>query len=154
MTARKCDDIDRQILSILQANGREPIATLSRKVGLSRSAVQERLQRLERDGVITGYTVRLGSNSPKPPVSAYLILYLEGPICERVAPLIARIPEVKKSQSIGGEIDMILQVETNDLEQLNRVRNEVEAVRGVRKVTTGIVLTDRFDRTTQAAPAA
>lgn len=147
MTTKTLDDVDRQILAVLQANAREPVVTLARKVGLSRTSAQERIRRLERDGVIQGYTVRVGDDARKPPVAAYLILYLQGPICERVAPLIAKIPEVKKSQSIGGEIDMILQVETSDLQQLNRVRNEVEAIQGVQKVTTGIILCDRFDRT-------
>lgn len=144
---RKIDEIDRQIIAIFQANAREPVVTLARKVGLSRSAVQERLVRLERDQIITGYTVRLGKSVERAPVSAYLFLYLDGPICERVAPVIARIPEVKKSQSVGGEIDMILLVECNDLQGLNDVRNQVESVNGVRKVQTGIILADRFDRT-------
>jgi DNA-binding Lrp family transcriptional regulator len=146
MLERALDEADRRIIGILQANAREPVVTLARKVGLSRSTVQERLRRLERSDVIQGYTVRLGKSAKRAPVSAYLLLYLQGPICERVAPAIARIPEVKKSQSIGGEIDMILQVETSSLEELNRVRNEVEAIPGVSKVTTGIVLCDRFDR--------
>jgi len=143
----KVDEIDRQIIVILQGNAREPIASLARKVRLSRSAVQERLARLERNRIITGYTLRLSRDAPRAAVSAYLLLYLEGPICERVAPPISRILEVKKSQSISGEIDMILQVEADSLERLNEVRNQVEAIHGVRKVTTGIVLADRFDRT-------
>jgi len=184
----KVDEIDRQIIAILQGNAREPIASLARKVRLSRSAVQERLARLERNRIITGYTLRLSRDAPRAAVSAYLLLYLEGPICERlarlernriitgytlrlsrdapraavsaylllylegpicerVAPPISRILEVKKSQSISGEIDMILQVEADSLERLNEVRNQVEAIHGVRKVTTGIVLADRFDRT-------
>ena len=147
MLDRVLDDTDRRILAILGANAREPIVTLARKVGLSRSAVQERIKRLERDNVISGYTVRLGPAVRKAPVSAYLLLYLQGPICERVAPAIKRIPEVKKSQSIGGEIDMILQVETTTLDELNQVRNQIELIQGVSKVTTGIILCDRFDRT-------
>ncbi len=144
---RKLDDVDRNIIGILQANGREPIASLARKVDLSRSAAQERLARLEKNGVISGYTIQLGNSKVKPHVSAYLLLYLEGPICERVLPSIAALPEVKKSQSVGGEIDMILFVETNSLEELYNVRARVEAIRGVSKVTSGIVLVDRFDRT-------
>jgi DNA-binding Lrp family transcriptional regulator len=64
-----------------------------------------------------------------------------------VAKVLAQMPEIRKCQSIGGEIDMILQVEAQDSLQLNDIRNKVEAVRGVRKVTTGIILTERFDRT-------
>ena len=149
---RKLDDVDRNIIGILQANAREPIASLARKIELSRSAAQERIARLERHGVISSYTVQLGNSKVKPNVSAYMLLYLEGPICERILPSIAAIPEVRKSQSVGGEIDMILLVETNSLEELYGVRARVEAIRGVSKVTSGIVLVDRFDRTGRAKP--
>ncbi|HEY1386577.1 MAG TPA: AsnC family transcriptional regulator, partial [Dongiaceae bacterium] len=60
MAKRNLDDTDRRLISLLRANARMPTAALGRHLGLSRSAVQERLKRLERDGVITGYTIVLG----------------------------------------------------------------------------------------------
>ena len=146
MAIRTDDPISRHILSLLQANAREPLASLARKVGLSRNAVTERLRRLERDGVITGYTVRLARNAPKPGVKAYMMIHLQGPICERVLPAVSRLPEIKMSQSLGGEIDMILYVETADLGEMNRVRDDLERIHGIQKVITAIVLADRFDR--------
>lgn len=140
------DDVNRHILSLLQANAREPLASLARKVGLSRNAVTERLRRLERDGVIAGYTVRLADHAPQSGVKAYMLLYLNGPICERVVPAVSRLPEIKMSQSLSGEIDMLLYVETADLGEMNRVRDDLERIHGVQKVTTAIVLADRFDR--------
>ena len=147
MAIRTDDEVNRHLVTLLQANAREPLASLARKVGLSRNAVTERLKRLERDRVIVGYTVRLGSETPaQSPVRAYMMLYLDGPICERVLPGVARLPEIKLSQSLGGEIDMIVYVETEKLEDMNRVRDELERIHGIHKVTTAIVLTDRFDR--------
>ncbi len=147
MAIRSGNEINRHLIMLLQANGREPLASLARKVGLSRNAVSERIKRLERDGVIAGYTVRLANQSPaQPQVRAYMMLYLDGPICERVLPGVSRLPEIKLSQSLGGEIDMIVYVETEKLEDMNRVRDELERIHGVRKVTTAFILTDRFDR--------
>ncbi len=146
MAFRAADDINRHILSLLQTNAREPLATLARKVGLSRNAVTERLRRLERDGVIAGYTVRLGTGAERPQLAAYMHIYLNGPICERVLPAVARLPEIKLSQSVSGEIDMIVFVETESLPEMNRVRDELERIHGVEKVTTAIVLAERFDR--------
>lgn len=140
------DDVDRQIISVLQANAREPITSLARKVDLSRNAVQERIRRLERQGAIMGYTVRLGRKDIEPGVKAYMLLYLEGPICERVLPSIERIPNIKLSQSLSGEIDMIVFAHARDLSELNGVRNELERIQGVRKVVTAPVLAERFDR--------
>ena len=147
MAIRTDDQVNRHLVTLLQANAREPLASLARKVGLSRNAVTERLKRLERDRVIVGYTIRLGNETPaQSPVRAYMMLYLDGPICERVLPGVARLPEIKLSQSLGGEIDMIVYVETEKLEEMNRVRDELERIHGVHKVTTTIILTDRFDR--------
>ena len=53
------DDTDRRLLEILREDARAPTAQLARALGLSRTTVQSRLERLERSGVITGYTVRL-----------------------------------------------------------------------------------------------
>ena len=140
------DDVDRHIISVLQANARVPISSLARKVDLSRNAVQERIRRLERQGAIMGYTVRLGRGHVEPGVKAYMLLYLEGPICERILPSIERIPNIKLSQSLSGEIDMIVYVYAESLSELNRVRDELERIRGVRRVVTAPVLAERFDR--------
>ncbi|QCO10195.1 Lrp/AsnC family transcriptional regulator [Azospirillum brasilense] len=75
-----------------------------------------------------------------------MILYLTGPICEKVAKEIEKIPQVKLSQSIGGEIDMILTVETGSLEDLNDVRGRIEAIKGVVRVNTCVILKERFNR--------
>lgn len=140
------DEIDRRIIAILQVNAREPIASLARKVGLSRNAAQARIDRLEREGVIGGYTVRLGRKDAESGINAYMLLYLEGPICERVLPSVEGIPNIKLSQSLSGDIDMITFVHAENLNELNMVRDELERIRGVRKVVTAPVLAERFDR--------
>ena len=57
---RRLDETDRRLIARLQENALIPTAALARDVGLSRSAVQERLERLEKSQTITGYTVQLG----------------------------------------------------------------------------------------------
>jgi len=146
MSEPKIDEIDRQIIALLEMDAREPVASLARKVGRSRSAVVERIDRLLRLGVIEGFTLKRSRKVPAAPIRAYMILKLRGPICERVAPQLEKIPEVKRSQSISGELDMILYAETGTLEGLSEVRRRVEAIGGVAEVTTAPILVDRFDR--------
>src|SRR5690606_16605682 len=62
MAKRSLDDIHRKLISLLRCNARTPTAALGRQLALSRSAVQERLKRLERDGVIAGYTLVVGQD--------------------------------------------------------------------------------------------
>ena len=145
MPVRPLDDVDRDIVSLLQANAREPIVALARRVGLSRNAVQERLKRLERDGVIAAYTVRLGEPSTAA-VRALMLVYLRGMTGDRVIPALSRFSEIKLCYSVSGEADMAILVEAGDLADIDRVRSEVERVTGVDRVTALVVLAERFDR--------
>ena len=139
------DATDLRILDVLRNDARMPVASLAGIVGLSRTTVHERLARLRQSGTVR-FTVQTVNEMPRAPLAAYLIVYLDGPQCERVAKALAQMAEIRKCVSIGGEIDMILHVEAQDPLQLNDIRDKVEAVRGVRKVTTGIILTERFNR--------
>ena len=66
------DAIDRKLIALLQADARASATALARDAGLSRTAIQERMARLERAGVILGYTVRLVER-PRPPVTRALL---------------------------------------------------------------------------------
>lgn len=143
---RPLDEIDRRILARLRANAREPLSALAAQVGRSRSAVQERLQRLERDGIITGYTLRPGSARPAAAMQAYLFVKMTGPLCERVAPQIARLPEVLRCDSLAGDIDMMLQVEAEDMAGLEDLRDRIARINGIAAVTTAPILSVQFDR--------
>ena len=146
MTKRRLDETDRAIIAALRADGRAPVAALAGKVGLSRSAVQERLQRLERDGVIVGYTVRLSGPPPGASVRAYMVVTLSGPICERVAPSIAQMPEVKRCDSLAGDVDMLLDIEAESLDELSALRDRIAKIHGVQQIRTLPVLSTHFDR--------
>src|SRR6476619_7134026 len=74
MAKQQLDEIDRRLLAELRADGRLTHVALAARVGLSRSAVQERVARLERTGVIAGYTVRVGEPSTGQGLRAYLLV--------------------------------------------------------------------------------
>lgn len=139
------DDTDRRILGELQADGRLTHVALAARVGLSRSAVQERVARLEREGVIQGYTVRLGRPGAAPGLRAYLLMR-GGPSHERVIKALEGFPQVKVADSVSGDIDLVLQVEVERIEELNRVRDEVARLPGVVSTQTLLVMSPRFDR--------
>ena len=70
----RLDAIDRQLLSLLQANAREPAAILARKLGLARTTVVARIARLERESIVAGYGVRLGRLLEEAAVRAYCFI--------------------------------------------------------------------------------
>jgi DNA-binding Lrp family transcriptional regulator len=139
------DATDHKLIALLQDNARLSTVALAKAVGLSRSTVQERLQRLEAAGVIAQYTVRLGSGGD--PLRAWLWLrYAEGFSCDDVVPLLAELPAVRLAHSVAGEIDLMVLVETATPAQLAAVREQVAAMKGVDDVTTVMVLRSVLDR--------
>ena len=139
------DDIDRRLLALLQDDARLPTVALAKAVGLSRSAVQERMQRLHTSGVIERYTLRLGARGPQ--LRAWLCLrYAEGFSCDDVVPLLAELPQVQRCDSLAGDIDLLVEVATDSAAELGDLRERVLALKGVDDVTTRPVLRTVLDR--------
>ncbi len=145
MTRTHLDDTDRRLLAELEADGRLTQVALAARVGLSRTAVQERIARLEREGVIQGYTIRLRDPGARPGLRAYLLLK-GGASHERAVKLLRGFPQVKVADSVSGDIDLILQLEAERIEDVTRVRDEVAKLPGVVSTQTLVVMTPRFDR--------
>ncbi len=144
MSRPDLDDLDRRLLAELLADARLPQAALGARLGLSRSAVQARIQRLERDGVIQGYTLRLGTERPAG-VRAYLLIK-GGASHDRAVKMLEAFPEVKVADSVSGDIDLVLQIEGERLEDINRIRDEVGRLPGIASTQTLLVMAPRFDR--------
>ncbi len=140
------DAIDRHLLALLLDNSRLSLAALARAVGLSRSAVQERLARLERSNVIEKYTVRLGSLGQSK-IQAWLFLaHGDGFTCDDVMPALLAMPEILLGHSIAGEMDLMLFVELDSSAGLGKLRERILALKGVDDVTTISVLDVKLDR--------
>lgn len=139
------DAIDRKLIALLQDNARLSTVALAKAVGLSRSTVQERLQRLESAGVIAQYTVRLGSNGD--PLQAWLWLrYADGFSCDDVMPLLTELPQVQQCYSVAGEIDLLVLVQAETPGALADLRERIAGFKGVDDVTTVPVLRTLLDR--------
>jgi DNA-binding Lrp family transcriptional regulator len=143
--ARKLDETDHKMLALLAENARQSVKELARRIGLSRSAAQERLARLERDGVLAGYTIR--RNDPAPHnVSAYFIIKTRQARCDDLAPHLRRIPEVVVFDSIAGETDGLVEVVADSMTRLQAVRSEIAALEDVEAIETSVILKRHFNR--------
>jgi len=139
------DDIDRKLIALLQDNARLSTVALAKAVGLGRSTVQERLQRLEDAGVIAQYTVRLGSGNE--PLLAWLLLrYVDGFTCDDVMPALSALPQVQQCHSVAGEIDLMVLVRADAPSHLADLRERIALLKGVDDVTTLTVLRVMLDR--------
>ena len=139
------DAIDHRLIALLQDNARLSTVALAKAVGLSRSSVQERLQRLESAGVIAQYTVRLGAGGD--PLQAWLLLrYADGFSCDDVMPLLVALPAVQQCHSVAGDTDLMVLVRVETPGALADLRERVAAFKGVDDVTTVPVLRVLLDR--------
>lgn len=145
MTKRR-DDTDTRLVTLLQANAREPTASLARKLGLARSTIQERLARLERDGVIAGYTVRLGQPPTDPRFAALVLISLDARQAARAILALRSIPEVRSVATVSGEYDAIARVEADSGEALDRLLDGIGRQPGVRRTNSAILLATKFER--------
>jgi DNA-binding Lrp family transcriptional regulator len=141
------DALDRQLIALLQANARDNMADLARKLGVARTTVLARMQRLERQGVVLGYTVRLAQDEGDPGVEAFVGITTEPKSARDVTQRLATLPELRQLCSVSGEFDYIARLHADTPARLDVLLDEIGAIAGVLKTTTSVVLARRIDRT-------
>ncbi len=147
----RLDETDRQLLALLRRNARMPLVGLARAVSLSRSAVQGRLQKLERCGAIGGYTIR-GRTSGKPAQRAVITLTLSARPCRLVLDRLRGWPEIESCYSVAGDTDAILFAGVADAASLSRLIDRLAALRGVTQVRSHPILDTVLEPVTPAKP--
>lgn len=140
------DTTDRQLLSLLTENARAPIAELGRKLGLSRTTVQSRLERLERRGIIAGYTTRLADDYEKGLVRAHVLITAGPKAAPKAEAELRKIPEVQALHSVSGHFDMIAIVAAPSIGELDRLIDRIGALDGVERTMSSIILSTRLQR--------
>jgi len=139
-------DGDARLLALLRANAREPAASLARKLGLARSTVQERIARLERDGVIKGYTVRMSEEAQAKKLRAIVMMTADARAADRVTGELKKMPEVLSLSAVSGAYDMIAVVETDTPARMDAILDRIGRAHGVAKTVSSIILSEKFSR--------
>ena len=136
------DNVDREILEMLQANGRIPNVEIARTVGMAPSAILERIRKLEERGYIEGYTVRLNFSKLQCGLLAYVLVRTEERVWQtETGDALRKIPEVQEVHHIAGEDCFLVKVRTKDTQALGRLlREEFGKIQTIRNTRTTIVL--------------
>ena len=134
------DDLDRQLIAHLRADARLPVATLAKRLKVARGTVQNRLARLERDGVIAGYTVRLSTTDAERRVVALMLLAVEGPAVENVLATLRGDPAVATLHTTNGRWDIVAELRAETLEEFDRVLGRIRRIDGVATSETNLLL--------------
>jgi Lrp/AsnC family transcriptional regulator for asnA, asnC and gidA len=151
----KLDGVDRCILNALQENGRMPLSEIARRANVAPATIHERLVKLRRSGLVTGFSVRLNQSLLGYTVTALIHLRTElADQVERTVADLRAIPEVEEVHVVTGEYDLVVKMrarDTNHLQQL--LVNKVHRVTGFIRSATEICLTSPLERSGPQIPA-
>jgi len=139
------DEKDTALLVLLGENARLPVATLARRLGLARTTVQARLERLETSGVIAGYTLRLGQ-SVRVPLRATVLVSIEPRSAPVVLSRLKSLPQVRRVHTTSGRFDLIVTLEANTTEALDETLDRIIEAKGVKSSESLIHLSTKLDR--------
>ena len=127
-SVRSLDKLDRKILRILQDDGRISMKDLSEQVGLSITPAIERVKRMERDGVITGYHARIDP----PALGAKLLVFVEITLNQKSASVfeqfrreVLRIPEVQECHLVSGDFDYLIKARIHEMAEYRKLLGEM-----------------------------
>ena len=150
MTTRKpapeLDAIDRKLMASLRENSRLPVSQLATMLDIPRTQVYARLERLENEGIIDGYTVRMGQAYSKSRLRAHVMIKTLPRLCQEVEVSLADISEISAIYAISGEYDIIVLVEAPDSIEMNELINRIGLLDGVERTTTSVILAAKLER--------
>jgi DNA-binding Lrp family transcriptional regulator len=134
------DDVDRQLIALLRDDARMSIASLAKKLHVARGTVQNRLARLEADGTIVGYTVRLRPQVEEQAIRALMTVAVEGNRSEAVLRALRGDPAVAALHSTNGRWDFVAELRAESLEAFDRVLGRIRLLEGISNTETSLLL--------------
>jgi len=137
---------DHQLLNVLRSDARATITEISKRLGISRSTAQKRLERLEQNGVIAGYTVRMSSAYLDREVRAQISITVSPRATQSIIKTMTNLDEVRSIYSVSGQFDLIVEVAALEVSHLDQVIDEIIAIEGVERTETSVILSTRLKR--------
>lgn len=138
---------EEQLLKVLQQDVRATISDIAKKLNISRATVQTRIAKLEKEGVIAGYTLILGKDYLNQYVSAHVAIAAEQKASSVVSAELMKIEQVSAVHAISGEFDMIAVIHARNTEQLSRLIDHIGNISGVVRTNTSVILETKEKRT-------
>ena len=133
------DDLDHRLIALLRRNARTPVADLAKVLGVARGTITNRMARLERDGVITGYTLRLRPDAAPDEICAWTSLAVEGNQHRVIRALLGE-PGVATLHDTNGRWDLLAELRVGSLAELSTVLERIRGIEGISASETSVHL--------------
>nr|MDO8082443.1 Lrp/AsnC family transcriptional regulator [Candidatus Freyarchaeota archaeon] len=143
----KLDEIDFKILSILQEDGRTPVAEIARQVKLASPSIHERISKLEQEGVIKGYAAILDSKKLGKDVTAFIGIKVNHALSSGDAVLneLMKIESILESHTVTGDDDILIKVKTENTTSLEKLLKKIYSIKGILNTKTTVVLSSPIE---------
>lgn len=134
------DDLDRRLIAALRADGRAPVASLARTLGVARATVNSRLERLIASGTVIGFTVRVREERDPLGIHAIALIEVEGRSTDRVIRELRGFPEIIALHTTNGGWDLVAEMRTGTLSEFDGVLGRIRRIDGVVNSETSLLL--------------
>ena len=137
---------DQQLLAVMRGNARASTTELAQILEVSRSTVQKRLERLENEGVIAGYTVQLSSEYLDQEIKAHVMITVSPRMTADIIKDMEKLDGVRAIYSVSGPHDLIAEVAAMSVTDLDNMLDEIIAIDGVERTVSSVILSTRLKR--------
>jgi DNA-binding Lrp family transcriptional regulator len=137
---------DQQLLGALRGNARASTTQIAKSLGLSRSTVQKRLERLESEGVIEGYSVQLSSQYLDQEIKAHVMVTVEPRATDAIIGEMRALTAVRAVYSVSGPYDLVVELAALSVTALDKVIDTIIAIKGVERTVSSVILSTRLKR--------
>lgn len=139
-------DIQARLLNLLKQNARRSTSSLAQELGISRTTVQDRLRKLEEQGIVSGYTVRLNKNYDRNLIRAHVMIRVLPKRQIEVVNQLRKMPHVSALHAISGIYDLLAILTAENTEIMDRHLDTIGELEGIERTETSILLSTKFDR--------
>jgi len=137
------DDTDQRLLSALRHDARASLSDLALTLGVSRTTVRARIERLQRSGEIVGFSVVVKDDTMRDPVRGLMMLGIEGRGADRIIRQLNGLSAVRAVHSTNGRWDLIVEIGAPTLEALDEVLARIRRFDGVSTSETSLLLSTK-----------
>ena len=134
---------DQRVINFLRHSGRASVTQIAENLGITRATVRSRMEKLEENGEILGYSVVLKSDTETRPVRGLMMIEIEGMGTERIVKQLYNFPEVIAIHTTNGRWDLIVELATETLEQFDKLLSRLRQVNDIKSSETSLLLSTR-----------
>ena len=137
-------ELDNQIIALLKRNARILVTQMARELGVSRVTIDAHIKKLETSGVISGYTVKLGTEEFRHKVSGWILISVQANKEEHAIEQMIGMPDITRLHTTNGKWDLAAEIQVATLEHFDAVISKLRQIDGITETDTSLLLSSRI----------